>query len=256
MRYGLHRAMAALVLLSGASVWLLADQFEDGLQAALAPTLTPLLGTWAASAPPLRFAMHRPPWSHDPGFMKRFSVAGREEWRPRGDVNVTSLRALSMSQGREDLYAFAHFFYARGGGTFLEMGALDGWLFSNSVGLDRVLGWRGVHIEASPDMYGNLVRNRGDQVAANVAVCGQPRVVHYADDGHPCCRGIAEFMSERNLRFWHPNITARNFSGLPEVRTGCVRVDSPRYPPPSPNAPPRRLSSAHTAQQLALTHPL
>ena len=35
----------------------------------------------------------------------------------------------------------------------MEMGALDGLKFSNTYAYEMLLGWRGVHIEASPQSY-------------------------------------------------------------------------------------------------------
>lgn len=46
-----------------------------------------------------------------------------------------------------------------GGGFYLEMGALDGIVESNSLFYDRCLGWRGLLIEANPVSYKKLVDN-------------------------------------------------------------------------------------------------
>ncbi len=74
----------------------------------------------------------------------------------------------SRSQHAEDIHAFEHYFYGLGGGTFLEMGALNGVQWSNTVALERVLGWRGILIEASPSSYSQLATNRLGQVRASV----------------------------------------------------------------------------------------
>ena len=37
-----------------------------------------------------------------------------------------------MSQSGEDKWAWAHLFYGRSNGTFIEMGALDGKKYSNT----------------------------------------------------------------------------------------------------------------------------
>jgi hypothetical protein len=80
--------------------------------------------------------------------MRRFQRANAQQWTPRPDI--TSLELTTKSQGNEDVYAYSHFFYGRGGGTFLEMGALNGVFLSTTYSLDKDLGWRGVHVEASP----------------------------------------------------------------------------------------------------------
>jgi hypothetical protein len=41
-------------------------------------------------------------------------------------------------------------------GFFLEAGALDGQLFSNSLLFEMLLGWRGLLVEAVPSEYSKL----------------------------------------------------------------------------------------------------
>ena len=54
--------------------------------------------------------------------------------------------SLPTSQRRwlagEDLFAYDNFFFKMRGGVFLEMGALDGFTFSNTLLFERYLGWR------------------------------------------------------------------------------------------------------------------
>ncbi len=45
-----------------------------------------------------------------------------------------------------------------------------------------------MHIEASPSSFELLALNRPEQLDIHVAVCDQPRVVHYADTGNPAVR--------------------------------------------------------------------
>ncbi len=54
------------------------------------------------------------------------------------------------SQEGEDKFVFENFFYAMRGGVFLEMGAIDGVVFSNTLWLAKAAGWRGLLIEPSP----------------------------------------------------------------------------------------------------------
>jgi len=68
------------------------------------------------------------------------------------------LRRLSVglsSQNGEDALVLDRFFLNASKGVFLEMGALDGSLYSNTLFLQTHLGWTGVLIEAQP---GNLAR--------------------------------------------------------------------------------------------------
>lgn len=167
--------------------------------------------------PPLHLTANVPAWVSDPQVMARFTPAGGREF-PMVDVESSLIDSVSKAQGQEDLYAYTQFFFQRGGGTFLEFGALDGIRYSNTFGFDKALGWHGVHIEASPSSFELLALNRPEQLDIHVAVCDQPRVVHYADTGNPAVRGVVEFMSQPFLQKWHKKLNPANLTGLPEVQ--------------------------------------
>ncbi len=54
-------------------------------------------------------------------------------------------------------------------GTFLEVGANDGYSQSNTYYLERVLGWKGILIEPLPELYERCRQLRGNSVCYNVA---------------------------------------------------------------------------------------
>ena len=108
------------------------------------------------------------------------------------------------AQSGEDRFALAHFFAGRRGGLILESGALDGVAFSTSWLFERALGWRAVHVEASPRMFADLVRNRPGALNIHAALCGEPRTLHLAFVDHTdAVGGLWEFMSPRHrAEFW------------------------------------------------------
>lgn len=161
-----------------------------------------------------------PSWVFSRSVMSRFLRANSDVWTPRPDVGPANPSiAQSHSQEYEESYAYNNFFYGRGGGTFLEMGALDGVTYANTYALEHVLGWKGILVEASPSSFKLLKDNRPGQVTLHVAVCETPTVVHYADAYDPCCRGIAEFMALEFLLLRHPEVPGgTDFSALPTVR--------------------------------------
>ncbi len=61
-----------------------------------------------------------------------------------GELDVTLAEAIGRPQG----------------GTFIELGGNDGFQASNSFLLERELGWRGVLIEAIPELAAEAQRNR------------------------------------------------------------------------------------------------
>ena len=87
--------------------------------------------------------------------------------------------ARYFSQAGQDRYVAERIFRNRRNGTFVEIGGYDGWEGSNCVFFEKVLGWTGVVVEASP----GLVRRIGETRSA--------RVVHAAVSDRD---GTAEFL--------------------------------------------------------------
>ena len=65
------------------------------------------------------------------------------------------------------------------GGTFLELGGVDGLIESNTFVLERCFGWRGVLIEGHPLFYERLRRNRPASLSIHLAACASPGWVKY-----------------------------------------------------------------------------
>ena len=96
------------------------------------------------------------------------------------------------------------------GGTYLEMGALDGITYSNSHVFHKARQWKGVLIEASPPNYEKLVKNRPDEIATiHAAVCNKARDVHWVR-GKMATGGILEFASEHFKKNWWDEEAIKN----------------------------------------------
>jgi FkbM family methyltransferase len=83
--------------------------------------------------------------------------------------------ARSSSQSREDAALFYTYFARDLGyrGTFVEIGALDGEMFSNTKVFEERLGWRGLLIEGAPGNAQKLMRPgvRPNATKLPLAVC-------------------------------------------------------------------------------------
>lgn len=91
------------------------------------------------------------------------------------------------------------------GGTYLEMGGLDGVLFSNSYVFNRGLGWKGVLIEASPSKYPLLVKNRPNEIATvHAGACEKSMDLHWIENpDRACVGGFLEFAAPSfQKQFW------------------------------------------------------
>ena len=83
------------------------------------------------------------------------------------------------AQNAEELALDEQFFHGHVGGVFVEMGALDGLIGSNTLAFERVLNWTGVLIEANPAMCQKLRANRPGMATLCTAVSGDRKPVAF-----------------------------------------------------------------------------
>ena len=69
-----------------------------------------------------------------------------------------------------------------GGGTFLELGAFDGASESTTAFFEQCLGWRGILVEAQPQSFRTLLRNRPFTLNIRVATCPAHGYVRFSGD--------------------------------------------------------------------------
>jgi len=84
------------------------------------------------------------------------------------------------------------------GGTFIELGGNDGLQASNSFLLERELGWRGILIEAIPELAAEAQRNRPDAIVVCAAATSSNRSaiigMEYEDLTSKVHAGASDFM--------------------------------------------------------------
>jgi hypothetical protein len=84
----------------------------------------------------------------------------------------------SQSQWNDDLRLLPMLACAAGGsgvavpaGTFVELGAYDGYTHSNTIMLEKCFAWRGLLIEASPTNFALLASSGRSATKLHTAVC-------------------------------------------------------------------------------------
>jgi len=73
-------------------------------------------------------------------------------------------RSGFYSQFGQDLFLDRWFFKSHRDGVFVDVGAYDGVMGSNTYYFERCLGWRGVAFEANSDVLADLTRNRSCEI--------------------------------------------------------------------------------------------
>jgi Methyltransferase FkbM domain len=147
--------------------------------------------------------------------------------RPCARPPLSDLRdqKLLQSQSREDEHLL-QYFNGLCGGTYLEMGALDGVTFSNSYVFHKsALNWTGLLIELAPRNFARLKKNRPHDITVHAAVCSPRRMVHYYQHPHKSLKalsGVYEFASESfRTTFWTDlDPTDTSFQGTKEIE--CI----------------------------------
>eukprot|EP00889_Picochlorum_renovo_P005493 jgi/Picre1/32523/NNA_007869.t1 len=144
---------------------------------------------------------------------KALSVIERSSVRKcnAGQRNFSEYRRFSKSQQGEDVFLW-NYFGDMCGGSYIELGAIDGVVLSNSFIFNKALGWSGILVEASPVNAANLMNNRPDDICVNAAVCNITGVVHYVEGG--AVGGIWEFMADSFRSKWHQG---KNLSDMSEI---------------------------------------
>ena len=78
---------------------------------------------------------------------------------------------IFYSQQGEDFFIFQNFINKKvEDGIFLEMGACDGVLYSNTLFFEKNLNFKGILIEPSNKYFQNLIKNRKKNICLNLAI--------------------------------------------------------------------------------------
>jgi len=126
-----------------------------------------------------------------------------------------TVRSASQS-GEEKAYMSRFMSKGMSGGTYVEIGALNGHTFSNTRVLSKCHGWRGLLFEANLENYRNLLR-RIDRpnvvIARHSAVCEPPqRWTTFTRDGGAVATDTSR-VSKSFAKRWafqnHPNETVQ-----------------------------------------------
>lgn len=131
-------------------------------------------------------------------------------WQETPECKIPPPRnSVFFSQSREDIDLYNAFFCSRTGGTFVELGALDGEKFSNTKFFEDHLGWSGLLIEATPDSAAALQKNRGNPkntiLAEGVCPDGQG-TMPFLIDGDPAVHGNPDTMGANFEDKWHSGV--------------------------------------------------
>ena len=116
---------------------------------------------------------------------------------------------MYFSQCQEDKFLHETYFPNKIGGTYIELGALDGVLYSNTKFFQDQLGWHGILIEPHPFAYQMLEKNRPQNYLFNDLVSSIADEVKYRYfcQGHAAVSGVESTLTSMHFKefYNHPS---------------------------------------------------
>jgi FkbM family methyltransferase len=108
---------------------------------------------------------------------------------------------MYYSQCGEDEFLNTKYFKGMTNGTYIELGALDGVLYSNTKYFEDKLNWRGILIEPHPLKYNNLTVNRpNNYLFNNLVSCLTENVVfRFFIDNYSGVSGVEHTLPQEHL---------------------------------------------------------
>jgi FkbM family methyltransferase len=105
-----------------------------------------------------------------------------------------------FSQYNQDKFLNEVVFFNKRNGFFIDIGAHDGILFSNSLFFERYNGWSGICVEPNPVVFNKLVLNR-ISINLNVCIGSENRKVKFTQiEGYSeMLSGITEKYDDRHI---------------------------------------------------------
>lgn len=121
---------------------------------------------------------------------------------------------LSFYSGEtnNDKWVINKIFKHKRDGYFIEAGAMAGVWGSNTYTLEKYLGWRGICVEPSDDMFKQLKKNR-KCTCENLCLADRAQDVQYmevTEEGYQGYGGIIENLSMSKKKYWK--------DGIPKVK--------------------------------------
>ena len=129
------------------------------------------------------------------------------------------------SQYGEDEYVQNTYFPEKKTGIYLELGAMDGLKYSNTL-LFSQIGWTGILIEANPIMAMKLCENRPNDRSFNYAITPTTGTTEFSVANHEACGAVNQIINDEMRKKRH--LTCEKI----EVACCPLRniVDSKSYP--------------------------
>lgn len=120
---------------------------------------------------------------------------------------------MYYSQCQEDVYLNENIFKNKRNGVYIELGALDGVLYSNTKFFEDTLNWTGILIEPHPNKFDLLKENRPNNLLFNnlVSVHKEPLEFRYFIDHYAAVSGVENTLTQIHFDQFYENDDVKYF---------------------------------------------
>jgi len=154
-------------------------------------------------------------------FPQLYPKCGRIEHPPL-PTRQDDIMAKAKAQGKEDIILYENLFkdYERPG-VFLEIGALDGNMYSNTYFFEHALGWRGILVEPQPQNSERLMKADRPRTArfpigaCNITSDREPGELKISTQGGPVATSF-DYASPGFMAIW------KEVVGKEDIAVPCV----------------------------------
>lgn len=139
---------------------------------------------------------------------------------------------MFYSQCQEDSFLYENFFKNKKNGVYIELGALNGVLYSNTKFFEDTLGWKGILIEPHPVMFKGLQATRPNNFLFNDLVsCHKEELIfRYFLCEHAAVSGVENTLTKTNINVffdsdneWHKSLRQDRIKIKPKTLTEIVK---------------------------------
>lgn len=118
---------------------------------------------------------------------------------------------MFYSQCQEDVYLNQYIFNNKKNGIYIELGALDGILYSNTKFFEDSLNWTGILIEPHPNKFEMLQKNRPNNFLFNslVSCHSEPLEFRYFVNHHAAVSGVENTLPKEHFENYFENVRTR-----------------------------------------------
>lgn len=116
-------------------------------------------------------------------------------------LDINDRQKIFYSQCHEDIFLYENYFKNKRNGVYIELGALDGNLYSNSKFFEDYLDWKGILIEPNPHQFELLKQNRPNNFLFNNLVSNSKENLkfRYFVNHHAAVSGVEKTLPQKHM---------------------------------------------------------